>query len=105
MFTPNHAQQRCKERMGLEINHYDEIEMIMLIRKGKNVSFQGYSGNREREIWQVYYMDKVFRVVYDPYILTGLITVLEAPRRHELTPDMLNIVRQNRKRGYFVAAA
>ena len=106
MYTPNHAQERSEERYQVSLSQRAQVEIIMLIRAGKNAVFAGYSSRVPREIWQVYYMDKVFYVVYDPEVLHSLITVKEKPRRSDILPAMLNIVRQARqnKRWFYDAA-
>jgi hypothetical protein len=97
MATLTHAQERAEERMRVTIGRYDEIEMIMQILKKENAVMEKLGSTRDREIWQVYYKDKVFRVVFDPEVLHSLITVGEQPRRNQLVPAMLQIVIRNRK--------
>jgi hypothetical protein len=105
MSTLNHADERSEERMHVGLGYSEQLEIIMMIRQGRNAVLEQYSNRAGREIWQVYYKDRVFRVVYDIEVEFSLITVKPPPRRREWMPGMLEIVRRNRKQAYFTKAA
>ena len=92
-----HAQQRAEKHMHVSIGYFEETEILMQILHRRGAVIEKSADAKGQEIWQVYYMNKVFRVVFDPEVLHSIITVKVPPRRKEIVPEMLTLVRKSRK--------
>lgn len=71
-----HLKKRCEERFGIELTKSKRKEIENLIRSGKSVFIKRQYG--DRILRDVYYENKILRIVYDEVTKT-MVTVLFIP--------------------------
>jgi hypothetical protein len=87
-----HVRERGIERMHVALTEYDMNRMVQQIRGVVRASWESATDTPTRTIWQVYYLRRVFRVVYNEKTRM-LQTILPPPSdEHPMTPRMKQLM-------------